>query len=36
MDWYAWHDHYDDPNSGLAQRLRAVQGQVRAAAMMPQ
>jgi len=31
MDWYAWHDHYDDPNSGLAQRLRAVQGQVRAA-----
>lgn len=28
-DWSAWHDPYDDPDSPLSQRLRAVQEQVR-------
>ena len=27
-DWVGWHGDYDDPSTGLAQRLRAVQGQV--------
>ena len=31
MDWLAWHDDYDRPDSSLAQRLRAVQAQIRAA-----
>lgn len=30
MDWLDWHAAYDDPGSGLSQRLRAVRGQVRA------
>jgi Putative methyltransferase len=30
-DWYAWHDDYDRPGSGLARRLSWVQGRVRAA-----
>jgi hypothetical protein len=33
MDWHDWHDWhaaYGDPNSALNQRLRAVQGQIRA------
>ncbi len=30
-DWYAWHDHYDRPDSGLALRLSWVQDQIRAA-----
>lgn len=30
MDWLDWHAAYDDPGSGLSQRLRAVQEQVRA------
>jgi hypothetical protein len=30
-DWYAWHRDYDDPDTPLAQRLAAVQGQIRAA-----
>jgi hypothetical protein len=30
-DWVAWHGRYDDPSSGLAQRLRAVQGRIGAA-----
>ena len=25
-DWYAWHDHYDEP--GLARRLAAVQQRI--------
>jgi len=29
-DWYAWHDSYDNPGSGLSRRLSWVQGQVRA------
>lgn len=31
MDWRAWHDAYEEPDSGLAQRLVLVQEQVRAA-----
>jgi hypothetical protein len=31
MDWQAWHDDYDLPDSPLARRLRVVQEQVRAA-----
>jgi hypothetical protein len=31
MDWRAWHDSYDDPDSRLARRLRAVQGRIRLA-----
>ena len=31
MDWYAWHQGYEDPDSGLGQRMALVQGQVRAA-----
>lgn len=31
MDWSSWHDDYDQPGSALAQRLEAVQTQVRAA-----
>ena len=31
MDWRAWHEKYDDPDSELSRRLVAVQGQVRAA-----
>jgi len=31
MDWRAWHNDYDDPESGLARRLEVVQQQVRAA-----
>jgi len=30
-DWYAWHAPYEDPNSGLSQRLAWVQDRVRAA-----
>jgi hypothetical protein len=30
MDWHDWHAAYDDPSSALNQRLRAVQGQIRA------
>jgi len=30
-DWLSWHDHYDQPDSSLAQRLAAVQQQIRAA-----
>jgi len=30
-DWYAWHDHYDQPGTMLARRLAAVQDQVRTA-----
>ena len=30
-DWDVWHRDYDDPDSALAQRLAAVQGQIRAA-----
>ena len=29
MDWLDWHDDYDRPDSWLAQRLRAVQAQIR-------
>ncbi len=28
-DWQQWHEQYRDPSSGLSQRLRAVQGQIR-------
>ncbi|TCC30403.1 SAM-dependent methyltransferase [Kribbella sindirgiensis] len=31
MDWRAWHEKYDDPESELSRRLQAVQTQVRAA-----
>jgi hypothetical protein len=31
MDWQRWHNDYDQPESGLARRLAAVQGQIRAA-----
>ncbi|HWA30729.1 MAG TPA: class I SAM-dependent methyltransferase family protein [Rhizomicrobium sp.] len=31
MDWRNWHDDYDNPDSQLAQRLRIVQEQIRAA-----
>jgi hypothetical protein len=31
MDWLDWHADYDRPDSSLAQRLRAVQTQIRAA-----
>jgi hypothetical protein len=30
-DWYAWHHDYDDPDTALARRLAAVQGQIAAA-----
>lgn len=30
MDWLDWHDDYDRPDSSLAQRLAAVQAQIRA------
>jgi len=30
-DWYAWHDDYDRPGSGLAQRLEWVRERARAA-----
>ncbi len=30
MDWLDWHSDYDQPDSSLAQRLRAVQAQIRA------
>lgn len=30
-DWFAWHDAYDDPASGLARRLIWVQDRIRAA-----
>ncbi|MBD0738458.1 class I SAM-dependent methyltransferase family protein [Streptomyces sp. CBMA29] len=29
MDWDTWHGQYDDPDSWLAQRLRAVQARIR-------
>ncbi|MGW1841219.1 methyltransferase domain-containing protein [Streptomyces sp. NPDC001966] len=29
MDWQAWHDAYDDPDSWLTRRLRAVQDRIR-------
>ena len=29
-NWYAWHDSYDNPGSGLSRRLSWVQDQVRA------
>ena len=36
-DWYAWHADYDDPATPLAQRLAAVQHQIRLALdMAPQ
>jgi hypothetical protein len=28
MDWNAWHDGYDRPESGLADRLRSIQQQI--------
>jgi hypothetical protein len=31
VDWRAWHDAYEEPDSGLAQRLVLVQEQIRAA-----
>ncbi len=31
MDWVAWHEKYDDPDSGLARRLVEVRDQVRIA-----
>jgi hypothetical protein len=31
MDWQAWHERYEEPNSGLSQRLMLVQQQIRAA-----
>ncbi|MCT9933545.1 class I SAM-dependent methyltransferase [Planotetraspora sp. A-T 1434] len=31
MDWHAWHDAYDLPDSGLARRLRVVQERTQAA-----
>jgi Putative methyltransferase len=31
VDWRAWHDAYEEPDSGLGQRLVLVQEQVRAA-----
>jgi hypothetical protein len=31
MDWKAWHERYDDPDSELSRRLEAVKEQVRAA-----
>ena len=31
MDWQAWHDGYEDPDSGFGRRLALVQDQVRAA-----
>jgi hypothetical protein len=30
MDWRAWHEGYEDPDSGLGRRLVLVQEQVRA------
>ena len=30
-DWYAWHDAYNDPGSGLSRRLAWVQDRIRAA-----
>jgi hypothetical protein len=30
-DWYAWHRDYDEPDTGLARRLAAVQDQIRTA-----
>lgn len=30
-DWVAWHDHYDEPGSGLAWRLEVIQDHIRAA-----
>jgi hypothetical protein len=30
-DWYAWHDRYSNPRTGLARRLALVQDRVRAA-----
>lgn len=30
-DWYTWHHDYDEPGSALAQRLAAVQNQIRVA-----
>ena len=30
-DWYTWHRRYDQPDSGLARRLAAVQEQIRRA-----
>lgn len=31
IDWYAWHDDYEDPDSTLAHRLQWVQAQLRSA-----
>jgi hypothetical protein len=31
VDWQAWHDEYDDPQSPLARRLRVVRSRIRAA-----
>lgn len=31
MDWKVWHDKYDSPNSGIAQRLQVVQELIRVA-----
>jgi hypothetical protein len=31
MDWVAWHEKYDDPDSGLAGRLVEVQARIRTA-----
>ena len=31
MDWHAWHDDYDHPDSSLTRRLAAVQQQIRVA-----
>lgn len=30
MDWNAWHDAFDEPDSALGRRLRAVKDRVRA------
>jgi hypothetical protein len=29
MDWVGWHEHYGRPESALARRLAAIQGQIR-------
>jgi len=29
MDWHAWHDAYDSPDSRLAQRLETVRARIR-------
>jgi hypothetical protein len=31
VDWRAWHEDYENPNSALTRRLAVVQAQIRAA-----